>query len=128
MKQTCVAAAAVLILALGGFPDGASAQQAGPYPEKPIRLMTPEVPGSATDILARILAPKLGQTLGQKPQSIVEKLSAAVAQAVASEELRAQVIEQGSEPASSTPAELARRLRAEYDRLGQVAKVAGLAQ
>jgi tripartite-type tricarboxylate transporter receptor subunit TctC len=62
------------------------------------------------------------------PQPIVSILSAAVGKAVASPELRAQVIEQGSEPAWSTPSELARRLRDEYDRLGEVAKVAGLAQ
>src|SRR5205814_6938424 len=30
------------------------------------RLMTPEVPGSATDILARILAPKLAEALGRE--------------------------------------------------------------
>jgi len=51
-----------------------------------------------------------------------------VVKAVASPALRAQVIEQGSEPASSTPAELARRLREEYDRIGQAAKTAGLSQ
>ena len=62
------------------------------------------------------------------PQPLIETLNAAVSKAVASPELRAQVIEQGSEPASSTPSELARRLREEYDRLGEVAKVAGLAQ
>jgi tripartite-type tricarboxylate transporter receptor subunit TctC len=37
------------------------------------------------------------------------------------------VQEQGSQAQSSTPAELAKRLREEYDRIGQVAKAAGLA-
>jgi len=62
------------------------------------------------------------------PQPIVERLNAAIAKAVASAELRQQVIEQGSEPATSTPAQLAQRLREEYDSLANVAKVAGLAQ
>jgi tripartite-type tricarboxylate transporter receptor subunit TctC len=55
-------------------------------------------------------------------------LNAAIVKAVASAELRKQVVEQGSEPATSTSAELAQRLREEYDRLADVAKVAGLAQ
>ena len=62
------------------------------------------------------------------PQPVIDKLNAAVVKAVASSDLKAKVIEQGSEPASSTPAELARRLREEYDRLGETAKMAGLAQ
>jgi len=58
---------------------------------------------------------------------IAGKFAEAV-KAVASPELRAQLIEQGSEPQSSTPEQLAYRLREEYDRLAEVAKTAGLAQ
>ena len=35
------------------------------YPEKPIRLIVPQAPGSATDTVARILAAELGPQLGQ---------------------------------------------------------------
>src|SRR5262249_9574362 len=41
----------------------AAAQES--YPGKPIRLIAPEVPGSATDILARIIAAKLADGFGQ---------------------------------------------------------------
>jgi tripartite-type tricarboxylate transporter receptor subunit TctC len=49
-------AALILLCAL------ASAQQ---YPARPIRLLVPNPPGGATDNLARVVAPKLGELLGQ---------------------------------------------------------------
>jgi tripartite-type tricarboxylate transporter receptor subunit TctC len=35
------------------------------YPARPIRLLVPNPPGGATDTLARVFAPKLGEALGQ---------------------------------------------------------------
>jgi tripartite-type tricarboxylate transporter receptor subunit TctC len=35
------------------------------YPSRPIRLLVPNPPGGATDTLARVLAPSLGEHLGQ---------------------------------------------------------------
>jgi tripartite-type tricarboxylate transporter receptor subunit TctC len=44
------------------LPIGAAAQSQ--YPDKPIRLIVPQAPGSATDNLARIVAAELGPQLG----------------------------------------------------------------
>ncbi len=55
-----LAAASVLLLAAGA----ASAQDK--YPSKPIRMLVPFPPGSASDFLARTLGQKLGELYGQQ--------------------------------------------------------------
>src|SRR5688572_28202726 len=39
---------------------------AADYPNKSIRLIVPYAPGGATDITSRVIAPKLGDKLGQR--------------------------------------------------------------
>jgi tripartite-type tricarboxylate transporter receptor subunit TctC len=55
------------------LPFSASAQQA--FPTKPIRLIVGFAPGGGTDIVARAIAPKIGEILGQSV--IVENRSGA---------------------------------------------------
>lgn len=58
-KLFCAAAAAGVVLLAGPL-----AQAAG-YPEKPVTMIVPFVPGGSSDITARSVTPMLSQTLGQ---------------------------------------------------------------
>jgi tripartite-type tricarboxylate transporter receptor subunit TctC len=52
----------VLLAGMALVPSGQAQAQ---YPERPIRLIVPQAPGSATDVLARLVAAEIGPLLGQ---------------------------------------------------------------
>lgn len=54
---------AALLLAVTSLAPAAFAQ--GTYPNKPIKMIVPYAAGGPTDVLARVMAQKLGDTLGQ---------------------------------------------------------------
>ena len=62
MKKATALTVAALILGAVAAPASHAAQ---PWPSQPIRLIVPYPPGGSVDNLARLLAPSLGQRLGQ---------------------------------------------------------------
>ena len=60
-RSVALAATSFALLSSGAFAQ-TSAQ---PYPSRPIRLVVPFPPGGPTDVMARIVAPRLAEKLGQ---------------------------------------------------------------
>jgi tripartite-type tricarboxylate transporter receptor subunit TctC len=63
MKHPFMTAMTVAAATLVGSALVASAQES--YPTKPIRLIVPEVVGSAADLMSRIIGQRIGEALGQ---------------------------------------------------------------
>src|SRR5436190_20281205 len=63
MKHRFMVAATVAAVALAASAMTAAAQES--YPARPIRLIVPEVVGSAADLMSRIIGQRIGEALGQ---------------------------------------------------------------
>ena len=62
-NPSCVRRA--LLVAALGLSCAAPALAQAPYPNRPLKLITPFPPGGSSDVLSRLLAQKLTETLGQ---------------------------------------------------------------
>ena len=69
-RRLAIVAALLFSAAVAQIPP-AAAQQG--YPNRPIRLIIPMAAGGATDILIRMLVPKMTEMLGQ--QIVVDKFT-----------------------------------------------------
>ena len=61
----CSLAAVASIVATAVIATPAQAQTTAPWPSKPISLVVTYPPGGGADAMARLIAPKLGEALGQ---------------------------------------------------------------
>ena len=69
-----IALVLLVIAASLSLPGLALAQTEG-YPNKPVKVIVPFPPGGSVDVVARVVAPKLGEALGQ--QLVVENRAGA---------------------------------------------------
>ena len=69
MKDVSVTRFNVILAAFASFicvPGPALATEAAGYPARPIRMVLPQAPGSATDSIARVIAAELTRQMGQQ--------------------------------------------------------------
>lgn len=65
MNQRSIRCVLRALLLLATMAIGCAAHAQSSYPSKPIRLVVPFAPGGSSDFVARIIAPKFGEYLGQ---------------------------------------------------------------
>ncbi len=119
-ENLAAAACAILCCVLGAAAPAVLAQA---YPAKPVRMIAASSPGSAVDIVARIVAQKLGEQLGQ--QVIVDNRAGAGGNLGA--ELAAKAAPDGYTLFMGTPEQFAAFIKSDIAQWTTVIKNAGIA-
>jgi tripartite-type tricarboxylate transporter receptor subunit TctC len=125
------------------------------WPAKPVRLVLGFPAGTNVDILARPIAQRMGEQFGQQvivdnrpgatglkgyditgwhgvfapagtPREIVERVNAAIAKILGTQEIRDLWASQGMAAVTTTPEQFASRIRADYDKYGRIVKAVGI--
>jgi tripartite-type tricarboxylate transporter receptor subunit TctC len=122
----------IFVLMLFAFAVGAGAQN---YPSKPIRLIVPYTPGGDTDVVARLITPKLSEVLRQQvivvtragtPKPIVTRLNTEIARIVNTADVRSALVTAGFDIGAGTAEDFERFVRSEIDKWRKVARAADL--
>lgn len=97
----------------------ANGKRSAAFPEVPT-IAEAGVPGYEASAWYGLFAP------AGTPPAVIAKLNAEVVRALSDPALRQRLATLGAEPAGSSPGELARFVRAEYDKWGRVVREAGI--
>lgn len=81
MKKLVSASGIAFLVWASGFLAASTCVAAAPYPSRPVRIITTSVPGSPTDVIARVVGTHLTKLLGQ--QIVVENRGGAGGQIAA---------------------------------------------
>jgi tripartite-type tricarboxylate transporter receptor subunit TctC len=107
------------------------------YPVRPITIVDTFPPGGSTGIIARIIADKFSETLGQQvivdqragaggTRLIIDRLNKELRAALATDDIRSRFATIGAEPLPSTPEEYAADIDREETKWSTLIKSLGL--